>query len=140
VVLANEFVEGSHLRCLVNTEPSWQVMWQFLQPVLRAMFGSSTKSCSRFFVIIASLQNLDFRDIKGVLRIVAISATICNTLIKFEALPRDLTTLQVHHTCMHKVLPSYLSRKFGVSCCFLKLPLVFVRFVSPRLQRRIVSA
>jgi hypothetical protein len=71
-------------------------MWQLLQLVLRAMFDSSTKSSSKFFVIIASLQNLDFKDINGVLCIVAISATICNTSIKFEALPRDPTSLQVH--------------------------------------------
>jgi hypothetical protein len=133
VVLANEFVEDSNLQCLVNAEPSWQVMWQLLQPVLRAMFESSTKSCGKFFVIIASLKNLDFKDINGVLRIVAISATICNTPIKFEVLPRDLTTLQVRHTCPHKGLPSHLSRKFGVSCCFLTLPLVLVRFVGPGL-------
>jgi hypothetical protein len=88
VVLANEFVEGSYLRCLVNAESSWQVMWQLLQPLLRVMFDSSTKSCGRFFVIIVSLHNLDFKDINRVLRIVAISATICNTPIKFEALPR----------------------------------------------------
>jgi hypothetical protein len=103
------------------------------------VFDNSTKSCSRFFVIIASLQNLDFRDIKGVLRIVAISATIRNTPIKFEALPRDPTTLQVYNTGLHKVLPSHLSCKFGISCCFLTLPLVLVRFVDPGLQRRIVS-
>jgi hypothetical protein len=24
---------------LVNAEPSWQVMWQLLQPVLRVMFA-----------------------------------------------------------------------------------------------------
>jgi hypothetical protein len=60
------------------------------------MFDSSTKSCGRFFVIIASLQNLDFRDINGILHIMAISATTRNTPIKFEALPRDSTSLQVH--------------------------------------------
>jgi hypothetical protein len=96
VVLANEFVEGSHLRCLVNAEPSWQVMWQLLQLVLKVMFDSSTKSCGRLFVIIASLYFLDFRDINGVLHIVAIFATTRNTPIKFEARPKDPTSLQVH--------------------------------------------
>jgi hypothetical protein len=36
VVLANEFVEGSHLRCLVNAEPSWQVMWQLFTTGLKS--------------------------------------------------------------------------------------------------------
>jgi hypothetical protein len=108
------------------------------------MFDSSTKSCGEFFVIIASLQILDFRDINEVLHIVAISATTRNTPIKFEVLARDSTSLQVHHIGLYKVFPSHLvlriSRKFGVSCCFLILPLVLVRFVAPGLQRRIVFA
>jgi hypothetical protein len=62
------------------------------------MFDSCTKSCGRFFVITASLQNLDFRDINEVLHIVAIFATTCNTPIKFEALSKD----------PHKVMPSHL--------------------------------
>jgi hypothetical protein len=54
-------------------------------------------------------SHLDFGNSNGVLRIVAISATTRNTPIKFEALPRDPTSLQVHHTGPHRVLPSQAS-------------------------------
>jgi hypothetical protein len=65
--------------CLINAEPSWQVMWQTLTTSFMKGICKWSQKFWQVFRSSETLQNEDFKPTTSVLCIVAISCTLCNT-------------------------------------------------------------